>query len=181
MIKESEFRFTVELLSTNVIKLLCLNQKITLNEGGEIFYKSKTYKLLCDKNTGLYGESKHYIEDELYLELGIQRNVAKTNTENIEKMKQFMLFAYSNYYPKGGLDDLVLRFDNEKELKDYITNANKSYDMYQVADVYTADRQSKYMGEDSCRLSEFKINTLMSVFSKFIEEHKIRNEEETSL
>jgi hypothetical protein len=49
-------------------------------------------------------------------------------------MKQYILFAFWNYYPTGGMDDMVNSFDTQQEAEDYIRELKHSYDEYQIFD-----------------------------------------------
>jgi len=49
-------------------------------------------------------------------------------------MKQYILFAFHNYYPQGGMDDMVSSFDTQQEAEDYIRELKDYYDEYQIFD-----------------------------------------------
>ena len=57
-------------------------------------------------------------------------------------MKNFALFAGDEYYPSGGMDDLVGRFDSVEEAVDFACThedpaTGYGYDWYQVVDLTT--------------------------------------------
>ena len=56
-------------------------------------------------------------------------------------MKNFALFAGEDYYPSGGMDDLVGRFDSVEEALvvafTYEDENSRGYDWHQVVDLTT--------------------------------------------
>ena len=63
-------------------------------------------------------------------------------TEKVNEMKNFALFAGEDYYPSGGMDDLVGLFDSVDEavIGAIDTAADEDflgYDWYQVVDLTT--------------------------------------------
>jgi hypothetical protein len=55
-------------------------------------------------------------------------------------MKRFLLFYGSDYYPRGGWDDLASSFDSLQEALEYV--ATKHCDWYQVIDMETRNKVS---------------------------------------
>jgi hypothetical protein len=49
-------------------------------------------------------------------------------------MKHYILFAFHNYYPQGGMDDMVSSFDTQQEAEDYIRELKDYYNEYQIFD-----------------------------------------------
>ena len=64
--------------------------------------------------------------------------------------KRFLLFAYDDYYPKGGLDDWIDSFDNVQDAINYFgrLDGNDSYEEGGILDIetfktYTYNRKTK--------------------------------------
>lgn len=57
-------------------------------------------------------------------------------------MYRFLLFSYSDYYPSGGLEDLVLQFNTIEELKEvdtfYINDYVEIYDFKVGKEIVTS-------------------------------------------
>lgn len=57
-------------------------------------------------------------------------------------MYRFLLFSYSDYYPNGGLEDLVLQFNTIEELKEvdtfYINDYVEIYDFKAGKEIVTS-------------------------------------------
>ena len=49
-------------------------------------------------------------------------------------MKQYILFAFWNYYPSGGMDDMIDSFDTLQEAEDRIKELKDHYEDYQIFD-----------------------------------------------
>jgi hypothetical protein len=45
---------------------------------------------------------------------------------------KYLLIAYDNYYPSGGMNDLLLKFNTIQELEEYILNCKWFLDFYQI-------------------------------------------------
>ena len=62
-------------------------------------------------------------------------------------MKRYILFGFDNYYPGGGLNDIVESFDSISEIQPYIDDVIRTvynngyrspgYDQYQIFDLET--------------------------------------------
>jgi len=66
----------------------------------------------------------------------IVKNIKKYNEKReVKEMHRFLLFGFDNYYPSGGIDDLITSF-NENEIENVfdILSKHTSYDSYQVYD-----------------------------------------------
>lgn len=52
-------------------------------------------------------------------------------------MKQYLLFAYDDFYPLGGINDFVESFEYYEEIVPYIKNRYKphSNDWYQIINI----------------------------------------------
>mgnify|MGYP001161531519 CR=1 FL=1 len=49
-------------------------------------------------------------------------------------MKQYILFAFWNYYPSGGMDDMIDSFDTLQEAEGRIKELRDHYEEYQIFD-----------------------------------------------
>lgn len=65
----SKETYMIESLTREIIILLMEDRGINMREAMDIVYKSKTYKALCDTETGLFFQSPAYLYDELESEL----------------------------------------------------------------------------------------------------------------
>ncbi|SKB01294.1 hypothetical protein SAMN05443428_1563 [Caloramator quimbayensis] len=71
---EQKIEFCIELQISAVIKLIVNKYAKSIEEATNILYKSETYKILIDKETGLWAESPYYVLQSLEQELcGISR------------------------------------------------------------------------------------------------------------
>jgi len=52
-------------------------------------------------------------------------------------MKQYILFAFWNYYPQGGMEDMIDSFDTLQEAEDRIKELREHYEEYQIFDTVT--------------------------------------------
>ncbi|MED4579030.1 hypothetical protein P9480_09735 [Bacillus atrophaeus] len=67
-------------------------------------------------------------------------------------MNRYILFAFDDFYPGGGLTDLHLTFNTAEELAIYLATANPR-DMYQILDTKTGAQWTFYSAEE---LSEIR-------------------------
>jgi hypothetical protein len=60
----------------------------------------------------------------------------------LQNLKEFIVFAFHNYYPSGGLEDIRLSYDEFEEAKHFIETA------------YTIDKRTgaKHWGYDSFQI-----------------------------
>jgi hypothetical protein len=49
-------------------------------------------------------------------------------------MKQYILFAFWNHYPQGGMDDMIDSFDTLQEAEERIKELREHYEEYQIFD-----------------------------------------------
>lgn len=71
-------------------------------------------------------------------------------------MKRYILFAFDDFYPGGGLNDLHLTFNTAEELAVYLATANPR-DMCQILDTKTGTQWTFYSAEE---LSEINNSAL---------------------
>lgn len=65
----SEMEYLNECTARDVITMLVEKKNLSIAEAMDIFYNSKTFENLCNKETGLYFQSSVYIYDVLENEL----------------------------------------------------------------------------------------------------------------
>lgn len=61
----SKETYMIESLTRDLIVRLMEEKKLSMRESMDLVYTSKTYKSLCNLETGLYFQSPAYIYDEL--------------------------------------------------------------------------------------------------------------------
>jgi len=49
-------------------------------------------------------------------------------------MKRYILFAFWNHYPQGGMDDMIDSFDTLQEAEYRIKELRENYEEYQIFD-----------------------------------------------
>lgn len=88
----------------------------------------------------------------------------------------YMLFAYDNYYPGGGMNDHQATFSDLDEFQHH--DIYLDYDNFQIFDTYNGNKSTLYMYRkveeaDPCSMEEEKIlrqKYLEKFVSEFIEE-----------
>lgn len=78
-------------------------------------------------------------------------------------MYRFLLFSYAEYYPCGGLDDLILQFNTIEELKEVNTS-----DISDYIEVYDFKYGKEIFGEYSPDRREYKVDKLVSQMEKHL-------------
>lgn len=78
-------------------------------------------------------------------------------------MYRFLLFSYPEYYPCGGLDDLILQFNTIEELKEVDT-----YDISEYVEVYDFKAGKEIFGDHSPDSREHKVAKLVSQMEKYL-------------
>jgi hypothetical protein len=63
-------------------------------------------------------------------------------------MKRFLLFDFPEYYPSGGLSDVVAEFDTEEEAQSYIKDRLKKYGFSDYAYLFDCDKKDKTWRKD---------------------------------
>jgi carboxypeptidase C (cathepsin A) len=89
----------------------------------------------------------------------------------------YMLFAYDNYYPAGGMNDWQATFDSMDEFHN--SDVSLDYDNFQIFDTYNGNKSNLSMWRKLEELDdvlptkyeqEFKKKTLENFVSDFIYE-----------
>lgn len=78
-------------------------------------------------------------------------------------MYRFLLFSYADYYPSGGLDDLILQFNTIEELKEVDTS-----DISDYVEVYDFKAGKEICGDCSLYSREHKVARLVSKMEKYL-------------
>ncbi|MDN6182884.1 MAG: hypothetical protein L0I92_09080 [Staphylococcus equorum] len=78
-------------------------------------------------------------------------------------MYRFLLFSYPEYYPCGGLDDMILQFNTVEELKEVDTS-----DITDSIEVYDFKYGKEIFGEHSLLSGEYKVDKLVSHMEKYL-------------
>lgn len=78
-------------------------------------------------------------------------------------MYRFLLFSYAEYYPCGGLDDLVLQFNTIEELKEVDTS-----DISDYVEVYDFKVGKEIFGDYSPHSREYKVAKLVSQMEEYL-------------
>lgn len=78
-------------------------------------------------------------------------------------MYRFLLFSYPEYYPCGGLDDLILQFNTIEELKEVDTS-----DISDYVEVYDFKAGKEIFGDYSPYSREDKVAKLVSQMEKYL-------------
>ena len=65
MISQKDIDYMNECTTRDVIQLLVDEKQLSLNEAMNLFYNSKTFRLLMNSETGLYYQSPIYVFDVL--------------------------------------------------------------------------------------------------------------------
>lgn len=78
-------------------------------------------------------------------------------------MYRFLLFSYAEYYPCGGLDDLILQFNTIEELKEVDTS-----DITDYVEVYDFKAGKEIFGDRSPDSREDKVAELVSQMEKYL-------------
>ncbi len=78
-------------------------------------------------------------------------------------MYRFLLFSYPEYYPCGGLDDLILQFNTIEELKEVDTS-----DITDYVEVYDFKAGKEIFGDRSPDSREDKVAELVSQMEKYL-------------
>ncbi|XWX30685.1 hypothetical protein TETAKXXN_CDS0046 [Staphylococcus phage PG-2021_17] len=78
-------------------------------------------------------------------------------------MYRFLLFSYPEYYPCGGLDDLILQFNTIEELKEVDTS-----DISDYVEVYDFKAGKEIFGDYSPYSREDKVAKLVSQMEEYL-------------
>lgn len=78
-------------------------------------------------------------------------------------MYRFLLFSYAEYYPCGGLGDMILQFNTVEELKEVDTS-----DMTDGIEVYDFKYGKEIFGEYSLLSGEYKVDKLVSHMENYL-------------
>ena len=78
-------------------------------------------------------------------------------------MYRFLLFSYPEYYPSGGLDDLILQFNTIEELKEVDT-----FDISDYVEVYDFKAGEEIFGDHSPDSREHKVAKLVSQMEEYL-------------
>ena len=78
-------------------------------------------------------------------------------------MYRFLLFSYAEYYPCGGLDDLILKFNTIEELKEVDTS-----DISDYIEVYDFKAGKEIFGDRSPYSREYKVAKLVSHMEEYL-------------
>ncbi|ARM69264.1 hypothetical protein [Staphylococcus phage Stab22] len=78
-------------------------------------------------------------------------------------MYRFLLFSYAEYYPSGGLDDLILQFNTIEELKEVDT-----FDISDYVEVYDFKAGEEIFGDHSPDSREHKVAKLVSQMEEYL-------------
>lgn len=78
-------------------------------------------------------------------------------------MYRFLLFSYPEYYPCGGLGDMILQFNTVEELKEVDTS-----DITDSIEVYDFKYGKEIFGEHSFLSGEYKVDKLVSHMEKYL-------------
>ena len=78
-------------------------------------------------------------------------------------MYRFLLFSYAEYYPCGGLDDLILQFNTIEELKEVDTS-----DISDYVEVYDFKAGKEIFGDRSPDSREDKVAELVSQMEEYL-------------
>ena len=65
MISQKDIDYMNECITRDVMQLLVDEKQLSLNEAMNLFYNSKTFRLLINPETGLYYQSPIYVFDVL--------------------------------------------------------------------------------------------------------------------
>ena len=83
--------------------------------------------------------------------------------EEEQIMYRFLLFSYAEYYPCGGLDDLILQFNTIEELKEVDTS-----DISDYIEVYDFKAGKEIFGDRSPYRREYKVAKLVAEMEKYL-------------
>lgn len=78
-------------------------------------------------------------------------------------MYRFLLFSYAEYYPCGGLDDLILQFNIVEELKEVDTS-----DISDYIEVYDFKAGKEIFGDRSPDSRAYKVAKLVSHMEEYL-------------
>lgn len=78
-------------------------------------------------------------------------------------MYRFLLFSYPEYYPCGGLGDMILQFNTIEELKEVDTS-----DITDGIEVYDFKYGKEIFGEYSLLSGEYKVDKLVSHMENYL-------------
>lgn len=59
-------------------------------------------------------------------------------------MKRYWLFAWSKFYPDGGMNDYISSFYTVEEAKNHFVGVADKYDHYQIVDSQTLNVMESY-------------------------------------
>src|SRR5699024_4237476 len=83
--------------------------------------------------------------------------------EEEQIMYRFLLFSYAEYYPCGGLDDLILQFNTIEELKEVDTS-----DISDYIEVYDFKAGKEIFEDRSPYRREYKVDKLVAKMKKYL-------------
>ena len=78
-------------------------------------------------------------------------------------MYRFLLFSYAEYYPCGGLDDLILQFNTVEELKEVDTS-----DISDYIEVYDFKAGKEIFADHSPDRRAYKVVKLISHMEEYL-------------
>lgn len=69
------------------------------------------------------------------------------------KLKRFLVFGFNNYYPYGGLDDIIAAFESLTQALEYV----RAHRMYEIQDQngYAEPPRDQYQILDTMTLQEY--------------------------
>lgn len=73
-------------------------------------------------------------------------------------MKRYILFAFDDFYPGGGLHDLHLTFNTTEELTHYLAQEFPR-DTYQILDSKTGGARTFYSAEELSEINNSALGT----------------------
>ena len=83
--------------------------------------------------------------------------------EDEQIMYRFLLFSYAEYYPCGGLDDLILQFNTVEELKEVDTS-----DISDYIEIYDFKAGKEIFGDHSPDRRAYKVVKLVSHMEEYL-------------
>lgn len=107
------------------------------------------------------GELERYQEHVAEVSRHRQEEAVEEVRQNeIVRVGRYILFAYNNYYPEGGSNDMCCIFDDPDDIE--LERAQLDCDVYQIFDLYTTKAQNLELGmrwgqDDADRLLRIKM------------------------
>ena len=91
-------------------------------------------------------------------------------------MKQYILFAFWNYYPSGGMDDMIDSFDTLQEAEDRIKELRDHYEEYQIFDTLSKRIMKQRDEKRMAHIYVIMKDTLIDLMNRDLTDNGLEND-----